>query len=64
MWDVDPQDWRYHSSSYVASHVIRNTGGGDIVLLHDGGGPIAAGSLPRMIEGLRDRGLEFTSICG
>jgi len=64
MWDVDPQDWRYPSSGYLAAHVLRYTSGGDIVLLHDGAGPAATRSLPAIIDGLRDRGLEFTSICG
>jgi peptidoglycan/xylan/chitin deacetylase (PgdA/CDA1 family) len=63
MWNVDPQDWRNPSPSYVAGHVLRYTRGGDVVLLHDGAGPTAGDSLPAIIEGLLDRGLRFTTIC-
>ena len=64
MWDVDPQDWRHRDAAYVAGHVLSHTGGGDIVLLHDGAGPTAGRSLPAIIAGLRDQGLGFASICG
>lgn len=64
MWDVDPQDWRYPSTSWVVAHVTSRTEGGDIVLFHDGSGPTAARALPRIIEILRGRGLTFSSICG
>ncbi len=64
LWDVDPQDWRFHDSGYVASHVVRYTGGDDIVLLHDGAGPTAGNALAAIITGLRADGLKFVSICG
>jgi peptidoglycan/xylan/chitin deacetylase (PgdA/CDA1 family) len=63
MWDVDPQDWRYSGSRYVASHVTRYTSGGDIVLLHDGGGYGTIGALPEIIREMRARGLEFVTLC-
>ena len=63
MWDVDPWDWKLPGSGAVANHVIRYTGGGDIVLLHDGAGHGTIGALPRIIESLRDRGLEFVTLC-
>jgi len=63
MWDVDPWDWKHPGSSVVASHVLRHTGGGDIVLFHDTAGWSTLGALPAIIEGLQARGLEFVSIC-
>ncbi|MEX1207132.1 MAG: polysaccharide deacetylase family protein [Acidimicrobiia bacterium] len=63
MWSVDPQDWRNHDSRWVADQVLRTTGGGDIVLLHDGAGYTAARALPSIIEVLKTRGLSFVSIC-
>lgn len=63
MWDVDPWDWKHPGSAAVASHVLRKTGGGDIVLFHDSAGWSTIGALPAIIEGLRARGLEFVTIC-
>lgn len=37
-WEVDPQDWRRPGARSIANQVISGTGGGAIVLLHDGGG--------------------------
>jgi peptidoglycan/xylan/chitin deacetylase (PgdA/CDA1 family) len=64
MWDIDPWDWRYPGAGAVERHVLAYTGGGDIVLLHDGGGLGTANALPGIIEGLRARGLEFVKLCG
>ncbi len=63
MWDVDPWDWKHPGPSVVSSHVLRNTGGGDVVLFHDTAGWSTVGALSAIIEGLRARGLEFVSIC-
>jgi len=63
MWDVDPQDWRNGADS-VVRNVLRYAGAGDkVVLLHDGEGPVAGRSLPRIIEGLEAKGLGFATIC-
>jgi len=63
MWDVDPWDWKRPGTAAVASHVLRNTHGGDIVLFHDTAGSSTIGALPCIIEGLRARGLELVPIC-
>jgi peptidoglycan/xylan/chitin deacetylase (PgdA/CDA1 family) len=63
MWDVDPWDWRHPGAPVVASHVLRNTEGGDIVLFHDTAGWSTIGALPQIITGLRARGLQLVPIC-
>jgi peptidoglycan/xylan/chitin deacetylase (PgdA/CDA1 family) len=63
MWDVDPWDWKHPGPTAVASHVLRNTSGGDIVLFHDTAGWSTIGALPDIIEGLRARGLELVPLC-
>jgi peptidoglycan/xylan/chitin deacetylase (PgdA/CDA1 family) len=63
MWDVDPWDWKHPGPSAVASHVLRYTGDGDIVLFHDTVGYSTTNALPAIIEGLRARGLEFDTLC-
>jgi peptidoglycan/xylan/chitin deacetylase (PgdA/CDA1 family) len=63
MWDVDPWDFKRPGAGVVASSVLRATGGGDIVLLHDTAGWSTIGALPAIIEGLRARGYELVPIC-
>jgi peptidoglycan/xylan/chitin deacetylase (PgdA/CDA1 family) len=63
MWDVDPWNWDQPGTAAVASRVLRNTSGGDIVLFHDTAGWDTIGALPTIIAGLRARGLELVPIC-
>lgn len=63
LWDVNPSDWMHPGAGSVAYTVLHGTGGGDIVLLHDIGGPSTIGALPTIIEGLRARGYEFVPLC-
>jgi peptidoglycan/xylan/chitin deacetylase (PgdA/CDA1 family) len=64
-WDVDPRDWRSNiSPGEVAHAVLSQVHAGSIVLLHDGGGDAAhtIKALPRIIRGIRKRGLGFVTI--
>jgi len=63
MWDVNPSDWAHPGAGSVSYTVLHGTGGGDIVLLHDIGGPSTIGALPAIIEGLQARGYEFVPLC-
>lgn len=65
MWSVDPMDWRPGASaSSIAGHVLNKAHPGAIILLHDGGGRRSAtvGALPRIIEGLLERGYRFVTV--
>lgn len=35
LWSVDPRDWQSQNKDAVARHIMKNTGEGDIILLHD-----------------------------
>jgi peptidoglycan/xylan/chitin deacetylase (PgdA/CDA1 family) len=56
LWDVDPQDWRRPPPEVIVSTVVGRSNPGSIVVLHTLPGTAVA--LPRIIAGLRDRGLE------
>jgi peptidoglycan/xylan/chitin deacetylase (PgdA/CDA1 family) len=65
LWTVDPRDWqRGTSTDQIVRRVLGQATPGAIVLLHDGGGDRSAtvAALPRIIAGLRDQGLGFTSL--
>ena len=61
--DVNSQDWQRPGAAAVVAYVLGHTGGGDIVLLHEGAGDSTLDALPAIIEGLRARGLEFVALC-
>lgn len=56
MWDVDPMDWTLPGSSTIASRVLSRSRRGSIILLHTL--HMTADALPRIIRGLRNRGLQ------
>jgi peptidoglycan/xylan/chitin deacetylase (PgdA/CDA1 family) len=62
MWDVDTIDWRPETdggptADDIVAKVLGNARGGSIVLMHLGGYNTYE-ALPRIVEGLRARGLE------
>lgn len=64
LWDVAPDDWALRTADAIADDVLKDADPGSIVLLHDGGGDRSAtvASLPRIIEGLMERGLTFVRV--
>jgi peptidoglycan/xylan/chitin deacetylase (PgdA/CDA1 family) len=65
MWSVDPQDWRAGvTAKQVTRSVLNHVEAGSIVLLHDGGGDAAhtIKALPKIIRGIRRKGLGFTVV--
>jgi len=64
-WSVDPGDWHAGMTpKQVAHSVLSDVQRGSIVLLHDGGGDAGhtIAALPRIIEGIRARGLRLVTI--
>lgn len=61
LWDIDTNDWRGYSSSYLTNHVLSRAHNGAIVLMHLTG-PNTAAALPGIITGLRARGYELVTI--
>lgn len=64
--NVDSEDWRLKTGSEIANKVVTSVtrGDGNIVLLHDGGGPRSptVDALKRLVPDLRSRGYEFVSL--
>jgi len=67
---IDPDDWRVtelnpqRPAREIVDDVLRQANKGNIVLLHDGGGDREQTvlALPMIIDELRQRGYEFTSV--
>jgi peptidoglycan/xylan/chitin deacetylase (PgdA/CDA1 family) len=65
LWSVDPADWRPGTTpGQIAQRVLGAVRPGSIVILHDGGGDRSAtvAALPRIIKGIRRRGLRLVAI--
>lgn len=64
LWSVDSRDFEARSPAMLARTVIRASHPGSIVLLHDGGGvrQVTVRALPRIIRGLRAKGLAFETL--
>ena len=65
LWSVDPGDWRPGASPRrIVRSILAAVRPGSIVLLHDGGGDRSAtvAALPKIIEGIRSRGLRLVSL--
>jgi peptidoglycan/xylan/chitin deacetylase (PgdA/CDA1 family) len=63
-WNVDPRDWSLPGTRKIVSRVLRAVTPGAIVIMHDGGGPRdeTAAAIPRIVEGLRARGLRPVTV--
>lgn len=64
MWNVDPQDWAGNSAEGIYTRVTQGLGGGDLILLHDGGGDRGqtSAALPGIIDDLRNKGFSFVTL--
>ncbi len=65
LWSVDPNDWRPGTTpKQIVRRVLGAITPGSIVILHDGGGDrtATARALPRIIRGIRERGLKLEPI--
>jgi peptidoglycan/xylan/chitin deacetylase (PgdA/CDA1 family) len=62
--DVDPRDWEEPSADALVERVLADAHEGGVVLLHDGGGDrsTTVAALPRIIDGLRARGLRLAPL--
>ncbi|MFM7313748.1 MAG: polysaccharide deacetylase family protein [Cyanobium sp.] len=60
LWSVDSRDWIDSDPESIARRVLRQVKPGSIVLLHDL--PRTARALPRIIDGLKQRGYHFRTV--
>lgn len=64
LWDVAAEDWALREADAITRDVLESVRPGSVILLHDGGGdrsPTVA-AVPRIIEGLLERGYEFVRV--
>jgi peptidoglycan/xylan/chitin deacetylase (PgdA/CDA1 family) len=65
LWSVDPKDWRAgRTSKEIVKKVLNSVEAGSVVLLHDGGGDAehTIRALPKLIKGIRKKGLGFVTL--
>ena len=69
MWSVTGYDWKPTTAESIERHVTRQLGGGDVILMHDGG-HIAMGAdrshtvqaTDRVITKYKQQGYEFVTV--
>jgi len=63
-WNDDSWDWRRPGVDTIVDRVLAGASPRTVVLLHDGGGDRSEtlAALPRIIDGLRQRGYAFTTV--
>jgi peptidoglycan/xylan/chitin deacetylase (PgdA/CDA1 family) len=65
LWSVDPRDWAPGATAKgITRSVLRAVHPGSIVLMHDGGGDRSPTirALPRIVHGIRHRGLRLVTV--
>jgi peptidoglycan/xylan/chitin deacetylase (PgdA/CDA1 family) len=69
MWSITAYDWNPKSAGQIEERIMRQVGGGEVILMHDGGHnhPDAdrsptVGAVGRVIRRCRDEGYSFATI--
>jgi len=65
-WNYSPEDYSLPGSRVIARRVISHAHSGQVILLHDGPSrrQQTVDALPKIIEGIKKKGLDFSVICG
>jgi len=61
LWSVDPRDWATRDASAIGSHVVRETGSGDVVVMHDLSGSSIRAAMA-IIDRLQAEGFQFVTL--
>ena len=61
LWSVDPRDWATHDAAAVLKTMARNTGGGDVILMHDLSHSSVTAAL-RLVDQLQQQGYCFVTV--
>jgi len=62
-WSVDPRDWAEPGVQKVTDAIFAQTRPGSVILTHDIHKPTVE-ALPGILDGLLERGYEFTTVSG
>lgn len=60
-WSVDSEDWKSRNADTIVQEVLRNTGDGDIVLLHEIYG-FSYNATKTILKKLSDKGYQFVTV--
>lgn len=60
MWTRDTIDWRDHDANLIYNRAVKNSNGGDLILMHPTEATVQA--LPRIIETLQSQGFNLTTV--
>ena len=62
-WDVDSLDWKDYGADSILNTVLKhkNLGNGSIILCHNGA-KYTVEALPKLIDGLKEKGYEFVTM--
>lgn len=61
LWSVDPEDWNTHDAGTVVRRVLKKTGDGDILLMHDLNRSSVTAAL-RLIDQMSAEGYQFCTV--
>jgi len=61
LWSVDPQDWKYRNTATVTNNVLKSSGKGSLILLHDIH-RTSVDAVPAIVDTLLGRGLRFVTV--
>ena len=61
LWSVDPKDWATHDAGAVLRTMARNTGSGDIILMHDLSRSSVDAAL-ELVDDLQSKGYCFVTV--
>lgn len=61
LWDVDPQDWKYHNAAHVETEILKQTKPGSIVLSHDIHATTIE-AMPATFDALIAKGYKFVTV--
>lgn len=65
LWDIDTEDWKKRSASYMTNLILKNARDGSIVLMHDrkhGGQSTVLETTKAVVPELRARGFKFVTV--
>jgi len=60
-WNVDTEDWRAKSADAIVNECMRAASDGAIILMHENK-ELTVAALPRVIEGLQNKGYELVTV--
>ena len=64
-WSTDTEDWKQPGVDAIVRRAVQGARPGAVILMHDSGPDMSqtVEALPRIIEGIRSRGLHFAPMC-